>query len=144
LVSTALTTPPSRSIVSQLAWLEDTEMHAPEEIWREQCAAAATIKSRFGRTAALDYLVGEKLLAFVTAAQSRPEFARQLPAFIAGIRELFDPDDIANDLERVEQLLLERIRDETFEEDLPSSAERDLKALRQVTDLLKSSKLGTA
>jgi hypothetical protein len=67
-----------------------------------------------------------------------------LPAFIAGIRELFDPDDIANDLERVEQRLLERIRDEALEEDLPSSAGSDLEALRQVADLLETSKLGTA
>jgi hypothetical protein len=38
-------------------------MHAPDEISREKCAATATIKSRFGRTAAFDCLVGEKLLA---------------------------------------------------------------------------------
>jgi hypothetical protein len=119
-------------------------MHEPEEIWREQCAAAADIRSRFGRTAAFDYLVGEKLLTFVTAARSRPEFARQLPGFIAGIRELFDPDDISDDFERVERRLLERIRDEALEDDLPSSAGPDLEALRQVADFLKSSKLGTA
>jgi hypothetical protein len=119
-------------------------MHAPQEIWREQCSAAATIKSRYGRAAAFDYLVGEKLLAFMTAARSRPEFARQLPEFITGIRKLFDPDELVDDLKRVEQRLLERIRDEDLEDDLPSSAGTDLEALRQVADLLKSSKLGTA
>ncbi len=29
-------------------------------IWIEQCEAAETIKTRFGVTAAFDYLVGEK------------------------------------------------------------------------------------
>jgi hypothetical protein len=119
-------------------------MHTPEKIWREQCAATATIENRFGRTAAFDYLVGEKLPTFVTTARTRPDFARQLPWFIAGIRALFDLDDIANGLERVEKRLLERIRDDALDDDLPSSAGSDLDALRQVADLLKTPTLGTA
>lgn len=119
-------------------------MHTPEEIWREQCAATATIENRFGRTAAFDYLVGEKLLTFVTTARTRPDFARQLPLFVAHIRALFDLDDIASGLRRIEQRFLERIRDDALDDDLPSSARSDLDALRQVADLLETPTLGTA
>jgi hypothetical protein len=36
-------------------------------------------------------LIGEKLLAFVMASERDPEFAAELPAFVAEIRRLFAP-----------------------------------------------------
>ena len=56
------------------------------QIWVEQCAAAETIKLRFGLKAAFDYAVAEKLLNFAEAATRYPEFARELPRFVSRVR----------------------------------------------------------
>ena len=58
-------------------------------IWHEQCEAAKTIQTRYGVESALDYLVGEKLMNFVEAAEERSDFVQELPAFIAEVRKLF-------------------------------------------------------
>jgi hypothetical protein len=39
----------------------------------------------------LDYLIGEKLLAFVLASERDPELAAELPAFVAEIRGSLRP-----------------------------------------------------
>lgn len=65
-----------------------------QELWIEQCEAALAIRERFGVHKALGYLIGEKLLAFFRTAEVDEEFAAELPAFTAEIRELFDPDEI--------------------------------------------------
>ena len=70
------------------------------EIWIEQCDAAHAIKLRYGVEAAFDYLVAEKLFNFVDAATSRPEFARELPRFVAYVRSLFTPQEIQAQLAR--------------------------------------------
>jgi hypothetical protein len=41
------------------------------QVWLEQCEAVKTIKARFGLKAAFDYIVGEKLLNFAEASESR-------------------------------------------------------------------------
>ena len=63
------------------------------KIWIEQCDAAQTIKARFGLTAAFDYLVGEKLMSFASAASRHPDFARELSRFVSEVRRMFTPDD---------------------------------------------------
>jgi hypothetical protein len=70
-----------------------TEFHRP---WIEQCEAAQRIKEHFGLTNALEYLVGEKLLRFVEAAERYPEFAQELPDFVAEIKRAFSLDEIGN------------------------------------------------
>ena len=72
-------------------------------IWIEQCEAAQTIKARFGLTAAFDYLVGEKLLNFASAASTHPGFARELPRFVSEVRRMFTPDEIAAHLAQIER-----------------------------------------
>jgi len=59
------------------------------KIWIEQCAATEDIRGRFGTKNTLDYLIGEKLFAFVEAAEQDSEFARELPAFVTAIQRLF-------------------------------------------------------
>lgn len=44
---------------------------------------------------ALDYLIGEKLLNFACAAEQRPEFARELPRFLAEVWRIFNQYEIA-------------------------------------------------
>src|SRR5215469_15583073 len=71
------------------------------DIWSEQCEAAQTIKARFGLTAAFDYLVGEKLVNFFSAASQHP--ARELPRFASEMRHMFLPDEIGAQLAKIEQ-----------------------------------------
>src|SRR3984893_10028840 len=71
-------------------------------IWIEQCEAAQTIKARFGLTAAFDYLVGEKLMSFASAASRHPDFARELPRFVSEVRRMFTPDEIGAQLAQIE------------------------------------------
>ena len=52
------------------------------------------IKRRFGAKSALDYLIGEKLTTFADAAE-HPEFAKELPRFLAAIWRLFNEYEIA-------------------------------------------------
>lgn len=65
-----------------------------EDIWREQFDATAAIRERHGEKAALDYLVGEKLLHFTTASREHPVFAAQLPAFVARVRRMFEREEM--------------------------------------------------
>jgi hypothetical protein len=77
------------------------------KIWIEQCEATEGIREHFGPQNALDYLIGEKLFHFVQAAEQRPEFAAELPAFVAEIQRLFTAGQIReylDDLEKNEYL----------------------------------------
>ena len=66
-----------------------------EKIWVEQCRATKGIKRRFGVKSALDYLIGEKLTNFAKAAESDPEFAQELPRFLAAIWQMFNQYEVA-------------------------------------------------
>ena len=56
-----------------------TEFHRK---WVAQCEAAKQIRQRFGTGNALEYLVGEKLLGFIEAADRYAEFEQELPHFL--------------------------------------------------------------
>jgi hypothetical protein len=73
------------------------------KIWIEQCAATEAIRERFGLESALDYLIGEKIFSFVMASERDPDFAAELPAFIAEIRRLFTAEEIRAYLDRLER-----------------------------------------
>jgi hypothetical protein len=66
-----------------------------EKVWVKQCRATKGIKRRFGAKSAFDYLIGEKLVMFAGAVESRPEFAKELPRFLAAIWQLFNQYEIA-------------------------------------------------
>ncbi len=66
-----------------------------EKIWVEHCRATKGIKRRFGAKSALDYLIGEKLITFAAAAEDYPEFARELPRFLAAVWRVFNEYEIA-------------------------------------------------
>jgi hypothetical protein len=51
-------------------------------IWIEQCGAARRIREAYGVDKALGYLIGEKLLTFLEAADRDPAFAAELPQFV--------------------------------------------------------------
>jgi hypothetical protein len=66
-----------------------------EKIWLKQCKATKGIRRRFGAKSALDYLIGEKLVVFVEEAERRPEFAKELPRFLAAIWQVFNQYELA-------------------------------------------------
>ena len=116
-----------------------------EDIWREQCAAAQGIRSNYGEAAALEYLVGEKLLHYVSAARDNPAFARQLPTFVSEVRAMFSREAMASYLTGLERRLTEDSHyvdpEDTY---LGSGAINDLTSLKQIVDLLRAQTLGTA
>ena len=69
------------------------------KIWIEQCEAARGIEDEFGTQQALDYLVGEKFLDFLEAAETNTDFRGEIPAFVAKIKEIFEPWQLAQYLE---------------------------------------------
>jgi hypothetical protein len=54
-----------------------------------------TLRCFVGAKSALDYLIREKLIMFADAAESRPEFAKELPRFLAGIWQVFNQYELA-------------------------------------------------
>lgn len=66
-----------------------------EKIWTEQCRATKKIKRSFGAKSALDCLISEKLITFADAAEDHPEFAKELPRFLAAVWRVFNEYEIA-------------------------------------------------
>lgn len=81
-----------------------------EKIWVKQCKATKGIKRRFGVKSALDYLIREKLLNFADAAEKRPEFARELPRFLAEVWEIFNQYEIAGYVASLKPKQRQRLR----------------------------------
>ncbi len=73
------------------------------KIWIEQCDAARGIEDEFGTDRALSYLVGEKFLNFLEAAETRPEFRAEIPSFVAEIKSIFERWQLAEYLEKARQ-----------------------------------------
>ena len=121
-----------------------------QDIWIEQCAAARRIREDHGLRSAFNYLVGEKLMTFAEAAVTRPEFARELPRFVAEVRRLFSSDDIRRQLERIEQK--ERKATEAASGELMDDDEFEIRAsivarcerFLALKELLASEQLGTS
>jgi hypothetical protein len=70
------------------------------KIWIEQCEAARGIEDEFGTQEALAYLVGEKFLNYLEAAEKDSTFQAGVPAFVAEIKRLFEPWRLAECLEK--------------------------------------------
>ena len=73
------------------------------KVWIDQCAAAEDIRESFGLKSALDYLIGEKLLTFLSASEDDAKFAQELPAFVAEIRRVFTVSEIREYLDHLER-----------------------------------------
>ncbi|MCP3917195.1 MAG: hypothetical protein GY711_16725 [bacterium] len=70
----------------------------------EQCDAARGIRKRFGTEKALGYLIGEKLLNFARVSESDLDFAAELPAFVARVREDFEPHELRTYLDEARRV----------------------------------------
>jgi hypothetical protein len=123
--------------------------HRFQDIWKQQCVAARGIRVQHGILSALDYLIGEKLLTYADTAVTKPEFARELPRFVAEVRDLFSGEEIRHYLDHLERMAViedEQATDEDNSDFLKDSAEQ-LAAKRarfaQLRELLTSTVLGT-
>ncbi len=74
------------------------------KIWIDQCEAAQGIKEQYGIKKALGYLIGEKLVNFVEAADQDSAFAEELPKFIAEIKAIFQSWEIKEYLDNLERV----------------------------------------
>ena len=109
------------------------------EIWKEQCEAAEAILFCYGVESAFDYVVGEKLLKLAEAASEYPEIARALPRFASTVRRMFTPQEMEEQLARIERLRPElqeaprEERDSAFESPKQVSGRaRQFELLRQL------------
>jgi hypothetical protein len=75
----------------------------PHKIWIEQFEAAENIEDEFGTQKALDYLVGEKFLNFLEAAETDADFRSEIPAFVAKIKTIFERWQLAQYLETAKE-----------------------------------------
>jgi hypothetical protein len=64
------------------------------DIWIEQCDAARDIREAWGTRKALGYLIGEKFLNHIRAADSDPSWAAKLPLFAAEIKRIFTSEEL--------------------------------------------------
>jgi hypothetical protein len=89
-----------------------------ERIWVEQCHAARIIREQHGVTKSMGYLIGEKLMNFVEAAETRSEFARELPAFVEEIKRMFSTSELEDYLGNLKRVgaLGHILDDDQFEE----------------------------
>jgi hypothetical protein len=120
-----------------------------QDIWKEQCVAARSIRAEHGILSALDYLIREKLLTYAEAAVTRPEFARELPRFVAEVRNVFNGEEIRHYLDHLERMAAledERPPDEDDDDffcDFPDQVAARRARLAQLKELLTSAVLGT-
>ncbi len=75
----------------------------PCKIWIEKCDAARMIEDEFGTDKALRYLIGEKFLDYLEAAERLPDYRAEIPAFVAEINTIFEPWQLAEYLETARQ-----------------------------------------
>jgi hypothetical protein len=61
---------------------------------------AVVIEAEFGPEKTLSYLIGEKFLDFLDAADADPDFRAEIPAFVAEIKTIFERWQLAEYFER--------------------------------------------
>ena len=60
-------------------------------------------RGRFRHRQGAGYLIGEKFLNFLQAAENNPEFRAEIPAFVAEIKTIFERWQLAEYLEKARQ-----------------------------------------
>ena len=83
---------------------EDSPPPLLRKIWIDQCGAAEQIEADYGTEKALGYLIGEKLLNFLEVAERKPEWRAEVPHFVAKIKRIFEPWQIAEFFETPRRL----------------------------------------
>ena len=108
----------------------------PATIWIEQCDAARTIEGEFGTQKTLRYLIREKFIDYLEAAENKPEYRSEIPSFVAEIKTIFEKWQLAEFLETARQT--EPFDLSIYEDEDPEDIERERKdeLRRSAADLL--------
>ena len=105
----------------------------PHKIWIEQCEAAVGIEAEFGTEKALAYLIGEKFINFLEAAETDADFRAEIPSFVAKIKTIFERWQLAEYLEKARQ---SEPFDPSVYEDEDAELENQLDIQRGAAELL--------
>ena len=103
----------------------------PCKVWIKQCEATRMIEDRFGTADALSYLIGEKFLNFLEAAENDADFQAELPAFVAEIKTIFEPWQLVEYLETARQT-------EPFDPDIYEGEDDEFSEMERQDDLRES------
>jgi len=103
----------------------------PCEIWIEKCDATRMIEDEFGTDKALRYLIGEKFLDYLEAAERLPDFRAEIPAFVAEIKTIFEPWQLAEFLKTARQT-------EPFDPDIYEGEDPEVIEMERRNDLRRS------
>jgi len=121
-------------------FLPEKEEPAPpifRKIWVQQCEAAEGIEADYGTDKAMGYLIGEKLLNFLEVAERKPEWRAEVPHFVAKIKKVFEPWQIAEFFETPRRLgALGHVADEDGHEMLRSQMEESEKVREDARNLM--------
>lgn len=109
-------------------------MTKPHKIWIEQCDATRGIADEFGIPQSLDYLIGEKFINFLEAAEGNAEFRVEIPAFVAEIKSIFERWQLAEYLERTRQT--EPFDPDDYDDAEEAEIERQAELQSSAADLL--------
>lgn len=106
----------------------------PHKIWIEQCEATRGIESEFGTQKALAYLIGEKFISFLEAAEDDGDFRAEIPDFVAEIKTIFERWQLAEYLEIARQT--EPFDPSAYDDEEEAEIERQLELRRSAAELL--------
>jgi hypothetical protein len=106
------------------------------KIWIEQCEAARGIEDEFGTDRALRYLIGEKFLNYLEAAETNEDFRAEVPAFVAEIKKIFERWQLAEYLDKARQTEPFDLDDYEGEDPEDVEMEREADIRRAANDLL--------
>jgi hypothetical protein len=106
-------------------------LKTPREHWQDYCRVAPDIRERHGLSAALGYIVGEKLMMFAQTAESDEAFRAELPAFCKKIRQLFTRAEIERHFATAE--LNSRVESDLYQGANPEETEE----LREIVEEAK-------
>lgn len=76
----------------------------PDEVIADWCEAARGVEDDWGREKAIGYLIGEKFLNFLERAETDREWRAAIPVFVAEIKALFEPWQLAEFLDTPRRL----------------------------------------
>ncbi len=106
----------------------------PSQIWIEQCQAASGIENEFGTQKALSYLVGEKFINFLEAAETDADFRAEISAFVAEVKTIFERWQLSEFLETARQT--EPFDPNDYDDAEEAEMERQSELRRSAADLL--------
>lgn len=106
----------------------------PHQIWIDQCEAARGIEDEFGIPQALSYLIGEKFINFLDAAEDNAGFREEIPAFVAEIKSTLEKRQLDQHLETVRES--EPFNPDDYDDAEDAEMERQFELRRSAADLL--------